>query len=306
MRISASRATVNNGQRPDFNPDAIHNTTFYISGSIDAFVRPPVSDYTLKNLYYIQDFDIFHYDFDSYTIREGFDSFLLAYTYGGSGHLSYEGKDYDLTAGDCFFIDCMKYHKYEAIGQNWDCGILHLNGALLRDFYEMYLQVADPVFHEEFDGKLQKYIESILRTYQIPQIYRDWQVSGYIVQLLNHIIIIASGKSEAKTVPDNIKYLMKYMENNYNQPLTLDFLASFSNMSKYYLSREFKKFTGFSPNEYIISLRIDRAKILLESTNLPVYEIAHQVGIHDINNFTKLFKKKVGQTPIQYRKTAYI
>ena len=94
------------------------------------------------------------------------------------------------------------------------------------------------------------------------------------------------------------------MENNYTQKLTLDYLAEFACMNKYYLSKEFKKYTGFSPNDYLISLRINRAKQLLEGSSLPASKIAHEVGIHDINNFTNLFKKKTGMTPIQYRTTA--
>ena len=100
---------------------------------------------------------------------------------------------------------------------------------------------------------------------------------------------------------DSIMYLIKYMENNYTQKLTLDYLAEFACMNKYYLSKEFKKYTGFSPNDYLISLRINRAKQLLEGTTLPASKIAHEIGIHDINNFTNLFKKKTGLTPIQYR-----
>ena len=94
------------------------------------------------------------------------------------------------------------------------------------------------------------------------------------------------------------------MENNYQSHMSLDYLAEFACINKYYLSREFKKYTGFSPNDYLISLRINAAKNLLLNTALPASKIAHEVGIHDINNFTTLFKKKVGMTPIQFRNSS--
>lgn len=303
MRLSEKRAFVNQGQTPDYNPNAVKNTNFSIAGSVDAFVRPPISQYALENLYYMQDFDIFHYDFDSFTERENFDSFLLSYTYGGKGKLSYNNKVYELSPGDCFFIDCRKHHKYEVVGNAWDTGILHIQGQKLKDFYAMFASIGEPVFCDSPSGEIQRTIEQLLLTYQVPQIYRDWQASGFIVQLLNHIIMATSKKNALKETPDNIQYLLKYIESNYNKPLTLDYLARFSNMSKYHLSREFKKYTGFSPNEYIISLRIDHAKTLIKNSNLSIYEIAQSVGIYDINNFTNLFKKRVGITPTLYRKT---
>ena len=286
----------------EVNQAAVHNTNFCISGSVDAFQRPPISDFARQNLFYIQDFDIFHYQFGSFTERSGFDSFLLLYTYDGSGSLTYEGKTYPLKSGDGFFINCMNYHLYKVEGNHWDTGILHINGILLPALYEMFQEHYEPIFHEELNGQLHQDIHKLLKTYQDPQYYRDWQASSCIDQLLNHLLILSHANNVLHDTPDNIRYLIKYIESNFAQPLTLDSLAAFANTSKFYLSREFKKHTGYSPNEYIISLRIERAKSLLKNTTLPVYAIAHEIGIHDINNFTNLFKKRVGMTPTQYRK----
>ena len=92
------------------------------------------------------------------------------------------------------------------------------------------------------------------------------------------------------------------MESNYSSPLTLDELAHFSCMSKYHLSREFKKYIGFSPNQYLIELRLSEAKLMLETTSIPAYKIGAAVGIADENNFISLFRKKTGMTPSAYRK----
>lgn len=166
----------------------------------------------------------------------------------------------------------------------------------------MFQEHYEPIFHEELNGQLHQDIHKLLKTYQDPQYYRDWQASSCIDQLLNHLLILSHANNVLHDTPDNIRYLIKYIESNFAQPLTLDSLAAFANTSKFYLSREFKKHTGYSPNEYIISLRTERAKSLLKNTTLPVYAIAHEIGIHDINNFTNLFKKRVGMTPTQYRK----
>ena len=94
------------------------------------------------------------------------------------------------------------------------------------------------------------------------------------------------------------------MEQKFIEVIYLDTLAEVTRTNKYHLSKEFKRYIGFSPHDYLIWLRINQAKILLKTTNLPANKIAHQVSIHDINNFNYLFKNRVGSTPIQYRNSA--
>ena len=201
----------------------------------------------------------------------------------------------------------MDYHLYKVEGVNWDTGILHINGPLLPDFHKLFMQYGTPLFHEPATGKFQSYLEKLLTLYNKPELNRDWQVSTCIDCMLNHLMLLSCSQAAMKTeLPDNIRYLLKYMESNFEKPLTLDYLAEFANITKYYLSREFKKYTGFSPNDYLITLRIDRARLLLTSTTIPASKIAHEVGIHDMNNFTNLFKKKTGMTPTQYRNSTLL
>ena len=94
---------------------------------------------------------------------------------------------------------------------------------------------------------------------------------------------------------------MKYMEENYSEQISLDDLAKLTNTNKFHLAKEFKRYTSFSPHDYLIQLRINQARLLLRNTTLPAVKIAYEVGIYDINNFNYLFKKRIGKTPIQYR-----
>ena len=75
---------------------------------------------------------------------------------------------------------------------------------------------------------------------------------------------------------------MKHMEQHYMNAIALDDLAELTGTNKFHLSKEFKRYTGFSPHDYLIWLRINQAKILLKTTTLPASKISHQVGIHDI------------------------
>lgn len=100
---------------------------------------------------------------------------------------------------------------------------------------------------------------------------------------------------------ETILYLREYMERHLSEDLSLDVLAQKASMSKYHLSREFKKYTGCSPIKYLITLRLDKAKALLAETEMTITEIAEKVGFSDLNNFTNHFKKQTGMTPRNYR-----
>lgn len=306
-RLSSKRVSPEIVEKNNYNKEALANANFSLQGSVETFHKPPISEFAVNNLYHMQDFNIFHYKGGSYTERINFKSFLIAYTYSGSGKLTYRGKTYLFREGDGFFINCMDYHLYQAEGSEWTLGILHINGLLLPAFHELYMQHGTPVFQESANGKFQKYLEKLLLLYNNPELNRDWQVSTCIDNILNHLMLLSCHQASMRTeLPDSIRYLIKYMESNYTKPLTLDSLSDFAAINKYYLSREFKKYTGFSPNDYLITLRINQAKLLLNSTTMPASKIAHEVGIHDMNNFTNLFKKKTGMTPIQYRNSDLI
>lgn len=301
-RLTSRKISYENAREQGYNVNAITNASFSISGSVDAFSKPPVSDFAMEHLYYMEDFDRFYYSNNSYTERRNFNSFMIGYTYSGNGILRYGEKEYNLSKEDGFYINCNHYHYYEAVSDVWDVAILHLGGPLLPYHHSQFMQYASPIFHEPLSGSTQEYLEALLGLYSQPLRNRDWLVSGCIDTLLNHLLKIKANESvKDSTLPDSIRYLIKYMDSNFTQPLTLDFLSDFAGVSKYYLSREFKKYTGFSPNDYLITLRINKAKSMLTNTTLPAVKIAREIGIYDNNNFINLFKRKTGMTPIQYR-----
>ena len=286
-----------------YNRENLSNSAFFIRGSVDSFLNPPITDFALNNLYHMESFNIFHYSKGSFTKRQNYHYFLILYVYSGTGTLVYRDKTYHLDKNDGFFINCMDLHTYTATSDVWDVGVLHINGPLLPHFHAQYMQHGSPLFHEPTTGNFQQLLEELLRIYDVPHLHRDWQASNCLGNILTHLLVSSTSEGNtSRQIPQNIRYLMRYIESNYSSHLTLDYLAEFANMNKYYLAKEFKKYTGFSPNDYVISLRINQAKQMLLSSDLPASVIAHEVGIHDMNNFTALFKKKVGMTPTQFRK----
>ena len=92
-----------------------------------------------------------------------------------------------------------------------------------------------------------------------------------------------------------------YVLKNYQKPLTSETLASIANMSLRTFARRFKQACAMTPQQYIQSVRIERARKLLDSTTKPIESIVFEVGYSDLSSFIQLFKKWVGQSPHQYR-----
>lgn len=100
-----------------------------------------------------------------------------------------------------------------------------------------------------------------------------------------------------------IKQALQYIQSNYsNKDLSLKMVADAIELSQNYLCTLFKQNTGLTVNEFIIKIRIERAKYLLRNTNLKLYEIGEKIGIPDANYLNILFKKNCQITPTQYRK----
>lgn len=128
-----------------------------------------------------------------------------------------------------------------------------------------------------------------------------------IAELLIFIKRIAN-KSAAQNLkyPDekhkNISQVAAYINDNYQQKLSLKILADHFNYSSAYLSRAFKEVTGFNFVEYKNNVRIKEASKLLQQTKLSVTEISAEVGFNNITHFGRIFKEFTDLSPLEYRK----
>lgn len=105
----------------------------------------------------------------------------------------------------------------------------------------------------------------------------------------------------ASSIAEGIK---KYIENNYHRQISIEDLARQSNYTRNYLYKLFRKEFSISPHEYLVNLRIEKAKHLLENSenHFTIGNIAAAVGFQDPLYFSKLFRKKTGKSPGEYRK----
>ncbi len=98
-----------------------------------------------------------------------------------------------------------------------------------------------------------------------------------------------------------VREVIRYIESNYMNDITLNELAKLVLVTPSHLSRRFSETIGQSPTEYLTQYRLKEAKLLLRNTQELIQEIACRVGYQDAKYFTRVFKKNVGMTPKNYR-----
>lgn len=114
-------------------------------------------------------------------------------------------------------------------------------------------------------------------------------------------------KKQPKTLspnalPPTMLKILDYVNSHYDEDLTLDFLSSKFFISKSTLIYNFKKYTDRSPIDFLLSVRLTKARQLLVTTNKSVDEVARDCGFSSANYFGLIFKKKESVSPLTYRK----
>ncbi|MCM3202934.1 response regulator transcription factor [Paenibacillus illinoisensis] len=115
------------------------------------------------------------------------------------------------------------------------------------------------------------------------------------------VIRPASTATKEKITHPEVNKIIQYIEQHYDQDITLKFLARYVMMGENYVSALFKKKTGETLIHYLHRTRINKAIEYLTDTDWPVNQIGHQVGFMNDNYFIKIFKRMTGTTPSQYR-----
>ncbi len=127
--------------------------------------------------------------------------------------------------------------------------------------------------------------------------------------LVNELLILIYRMAPHLFSMDNSKsisivwQIQRRFEESPQEDFSLDELAEKYHISKYYLSRLFKKITGYSPMQYLMMCRLAVAKELLEGTDKSISEVVWRAGFSDGSNFSRYFKAQTGMTPEEYRRS---
>lgn len=242
----------------------------------------------------------------------------MAFILSGSGKYLIEDKMYEVKEGDLLILNPgVKHQSFvdedtETPTTEFFVGFTDIQ---IPDYPGNYLPVpgGGHIIHTkgEFRQKFFRLCTSMEAENMVCREGRYFMMKSYLMQMILLVIreqceaVASAGGCSFESV--NRKYVVEkivtYFEDHYSEKISLDQIAENMYLSPFYISKIFKSETGDTPIRYLINVRLEKAKELLEEgDNSSIQEIASMVGYDDAYHFSKLFKKHYGISPSQARK----
>ncbi len=224
--------------------------------------------------------------------------------YGYSGKIRVNNKEYEFAAGDMTCIQGGTLYSYhsEKPGRHW---CVHFYDSPERvnsiDIPEFIPTGINSLFYLE-QLKLISTLFNSLGTNEATELM-NLEASHRLKALLISIYNMANGSQRHSRSGKNFAWetILNWIDENLDKPISTAMLAAKANITANTLSQKFKKQYNTTISQYILRKRIDKAKSLLTTTTLTIYEVGCSVGISDPQYFNKQFHKTAGVSPSRYR-----
>lgn len=237
---------------------------------------------------------------------------------------------------ECFlFVNRGELHDLRSVSQEYEEQAIVFDPQMLRFYnydsidehillpliqgkltFPRILDRSHPVF-EVLAAEYKKISDAFCRNQQVSgsgdQIYTNniifqMQIKASLLQfvaiMMEHDLMCRDVLLENQRI-ESIKTVLAYIRQHYGEKLYIQDLSALVNMNEQYFCRFFKKAIGKSPIDYLNDYRLNKVIYLLENTERPVTDISLDCGFNNMGNFQRLFRRKTGTTPLQYRKTAF-
>ncbi|MBD0403932.1 AraC family transcriptional regulator [Flammeovirga sp. EKP202] len=224
-------------------------------------------------------------------------------------NLEVKKKEAILLRCDTYFLEFLHKQKEQ---ESVEVIAVHLFPELLKKLYINELpkliekQMSNPKTRiVEDEAIIARFIDSLEFYFDNPSLVNEDLLELKIKELVLLLIQTNNVSSVMELINDlyspRTSQLKKVIELHTFSNLSLEDLAKLCHLSLSSFKREFQKVYDETPSKYLSIQRIKKAKELLQSTTLPINEIAYDVGYNDPLYFTRIFKKKEGVSPSQYR-----
>lgn len=226
---------------------------------------------------------------------------VAEYIISGEGTVILDGKQYYAREGDIYMLPPGRDHLYYSDNANpWVKIWFNARGPLIDGLFSAYDSRTMAVFPQAGGGEFITRIHDIGRDDSNSAREKHEKAAVVFHELLQYLH--AKYYTREKNYSQETALLKEYIDNHVTRNITLKELGDMVYLSESQIIRIFKRDLGITPYEYILSLKMEQAKLMLRSTGLMVKEIAFQLGFCDEHYFTYLFKQRMGKTPTGYRK----
>lgn len=259
-----------------------------------------------KNLFfYPLHIGYFYYEPDYHIKRKSFDSFLILLVTKGACEIRSNHAAFTVEKGSVALIDCYAPHEYGS-SKGWEASWLHFDGPLARGYYEHITQMSGNMITPHNLSTVEHALHKICNTFRNGSPIREAIISKYITNILTEFILSGAKTNVPANHVSSLEDTISYINEHFARPLTLEELAKKASLSPFYFTRVFTRETGMTPHQYLIATRINSAKFLLKSTDVPIKEIAFNCGFSSESSFCSTFKKWEKVTPSEYRSLDFI
>lgn len=248
----------------------------------------------------------------------------LIYVFSGSINQEINGQEVNISSGEICLLDLnishsidpsfeddiavniiMKKQFFDGIFMSFLSGNDIISDFIIKTFYDKKESKNYLLFHTKENEKIQFIMKSLLCEYYDKKIGSDTAIHANILLLFTELLRYYRenmGRSNLKTLNRTIiSEVTKYMSKNF-KTAALKETAEHFHFHPDYLSKLIKNSTGISFTDLLQEIRLKEACLLLENTELPIVDIAYDIGYTNLSYFYKLFKRVYNTTPIDYRK----
>ena len=234
--------------------------------------------------------------------------YQIIYIASGKAYFHFDTPENEtiVPAGNVVMFRPKELQKYEYYGKDkTEVFWIHFTGSDVKNILRKYV-FADKqrVFSVGTSLEYERIFKRIISELQKCQ--SDYE--EMLMLLLRHLLIVFNRELTREHVLKNeymdreMELTVSYFSTNYNLDINIEEYASSKGMSVSWFIHNFKKYTGETPMQFLTSIRITNAQILLETTTYSVNEISRIVGYNNPLYFSRIFHKRKGYSPQQYRK----
>jgi AraC family transcriptional regulator of arabinose operon len=238
-------------------------------------------------------------------VRNPGEEYLVKYCVNGYGWLEVQGVKYTVGPGDVIICENHVPHKYGAdTGNPWSVYWSYFAGRSASDYYKCMNPANDNhVFHIGYDSFVGQMFDSIIT------VMEKGYASHYMVHasnmlklILSHMVIGLEHSTRKNKKENELEKIVQFMLDNVDKQITLEHMAAGTNFSKDHFIKIFRRRFGYTPMDYFIRMKMQKACELLATTDYSISRIAETLGYADCYYLSRLFKSKTGSSPRQFRK----